>query len=94
MVLVGPVELLQATMPTVNRLPTGPKSIEKLLDAGTLNVIAGTAASAGNDAASCIWMNWELVLLLYPESPYSVPGEALITLLAAYAAVELLLIGI
>lgn len=79
-VLVGPVLELQIVMPVDIALPLIPKSIEKLLVAGTVNVITGTAVSAGSDAVLWICINCEDVFELYPESPHSVPAEALATL--------------
>jgi hypothetical protein len=53
MVLVGPVEELQITIPVEKNLPNfPPKLSEKFLEALTRNMIAGTAVSDGREEAS------------------------------------------
>jgi hypothetical protein len=50
-VFVGPVELLQTTIPVEKNLPYFVKEYEKLVWAGTKNITIGTAVSAGSDVA-------------------------------------------
>src|SRR6185312_6234567 len=92
-VFVGPVELLQTTMPFANVRPYTPKSRLKFDEPETVRTIAGTAVSAGSEAASCTWMNWAEPLLLYPCNPNRRAAEAETIFDAAYAAVVALRTG-
>ena len=64
MVLVGPVLLLHTLMPVEKLRPRLPKSMLKLVLAGTEKIKTGTAVSAGTLVVLCNWINCALVLEL------------------------------